>query len=442
MFIERSVSRIRCMRTLFVLLAILPCAGLCGWVAVRQSVAYREAIERRCERMIGLPLRIGRIEHVRPHALRLHDCRLSSATGSVVLAVPVIEVESSASEVRLKLESLHCGPEQARVLAGLATQWLRQPVRFPMNCVIDVDDLSWRMRSQPASGPGRSIRSNGLRVECVAANSSRAVRVRREAGAGLAADEIRVMVGPTEAVAGLAAEPAGRLEVTCSLAEPLPLAVIESVAGLEPGTWALGEDACASGAIQAVFEGGLFRGSAQAHIERIDLATASIQLPHRVSGEAMLMVDRLEWSRSRITACECRGAVSRGRVGQPLLDSLVKALGCRPGPAYRSLVRDEVRSFDEASCVVRIDGRGIDLRADPTRSGSLARTQGLSILEEPAAAVPLERLAWLLSPPEAPAVPASRATAWLLGCFSIDGKVDSPAVPPAQAGRPVQRSEF
>jgi len=177
-----------------VLLAILPCAGLCGWVAVRQSVAYRESIERRCERVIGLPLRIGRIEHVRPHALRLHDCRLSSATGSVVLAVPVIEVESSASEVRLKLESLNCGPEQARVLAGLATQWLRQPVRFPMNCVIDVDDLSWRMRSQPASGPGRSIRSNGLRVECVAANSSRAVRVRREAGAGLAADEIRVMV--------------------------------------------------------------------------------------------------------------------------------------------------------------------------------------------------------------------------------------------------------
>ena len=75
MFIERSAARIRLVRTLFVLLAVLPCAGLCGWAAVRHSKGHREAIERRFEQVIGLPLAIGGVEYVRPNVMRLRDCR-------------------------------------------------------------------------------------------------------------------------------------------------------------------------------------------------------------------------------------------------------------------------------------------------------------------------------------------------------------------------------
>ena len=161
----------------------------------------------------------------------------------------------------------------------------------------------------------------------------------------------------------------------------------------------------------------------------------SLHLPHRVSGEALLVIDQIEWSRGRITDCECQCSVSRGRVGQRLLDACVSALGCRPGPAFRSLARDEVRSFDDVSALLRINSAGIELHAAPERSGSLARTQGLSILEEPQLAVPLDRLAWLLAPPGAVVVPASRTTAWLLGFFTIDA-------PGGQALRPLRRSEF
>jgi len=455
MFIEQSAARIRLARTLFVLLGVLPCAGLCGWAAVRHSSVYRDSIERRCEQVIGLPFRIGSVEHVRPNAMRLHDCRLSSSSGAVVLSASVIEVEALPNEIRLTLGRLDCTPALARVLVGLAEAWLRQPVRFQVDCVVDVDDFSWRPNSfagpaGPGAAPSRdparmASRPRGLHVECVAANGSRAVRVRRNADES-APDEIRVVAGSLAAASGPTDATQGdsvpqpdqggppRLEVSGSMSEPLPIAVFEAMCGIEAGSLPLGDDATVSGTIDAVFEGGLSSGSSQGRVERIDLAAASLHLPHRVSGEALLAIEKLEWSRSRITACECQGSVSRGRVGQQLLDACVSILGCRPGPAYRSLARDEVRSFDDVAALIRMSAAGADLRATPGRDRSLARTQGLSILDEPTGMVSMERLAWLFSPPGAPAVPASRATAWLLGWFALDpagGSAMLPRVTPA-----------
>ena len=459
MFIERSATRIRLMRTLFVLLAVLPCAGLCGWAAVRHSSGHREAIERSCEQVIGLPLAIGGVEYVRPNVMRLRDCRLSAASGAVVLVAPAIEVESLSSELRVTLGRLDCTPELARVLAGLARDWLRQPARFPVDCVVDIDDFSWRPRqsaaaeaAQPGGFGSDRPAARALHIECVAANGSRAVRVRRDADSGQAPDEVRVVAGNLADTGGEGAVPqsegiqplgqgdAEGLEVTGTIAEPLPIAVFEALAGLEAGALPLGEEASLSGTIGAWLDAGVSRGSARGRIERIDLAAASLHLPHRVSGEALLAIDQLEWSRGRITDCECQCSVSRGRVGQRLLDACVSALGCRPGPAYRSLARDEVRSFDDVSALLRLNSAGIELRAAPERSGSLARTQGLSILEEPQVTVPLDRLAWLLAPPGAVAVPASRATAWLLGFFTIDAPGGQ--APGGQAVRPLRRSEF
>ena len=468
------------MRTLFVLFGLVPCAALCAWAGVRHSSGHRAALEQACERVIGLPLEIGSVEHVRPNALRLRNCRLSSASGGVVLSAPVVDVESSAGELRVSLGTIDCTPELARVLSGLAGEWLRQPLRFPVDCVIDISDFSWRPRARSAvegtqsaglagAGP-RSSGRHGLHIECVAANGSRAVRVRRNADADAdveaSADEVRVVFGGLESGAESATpdgfsslEPGmgGRLEVHGTVAEQVPVVMVEALAGLEGGTLPFGDEASLSGTIAAVSEGGLSSGSAQARLERVDLAAASLHLPHRISGEAVLAIDRLEWGRGRITACECHSSVSRGRLGQRLIEACVSVMGCRPGPAYRSFAREEVRHFDDAAWLLRIGPAGVALQADPGRSASLIRIQGLSILDEPQVSVPLDRLAWLLSPPGATAVPASRATAWLLGLFSLDhsGAAAAPAGtnaiggaeaiphnPPEQAVRPLRRSEF
>lgn len=492
MFIEQSAARIRLARTLFVLLGVFPCAGLCGWAAVRHSSGHRDAIERRCEQAIGLPFVIGSIEHVRPNTMRLHDCQLSAATGGVVLAAAVIEVETLPHEVRVTLGRLDGTPALARVLADWAGEWLRRPVRFPVDCVVDIADFSWRPRphvgadgAMSGSVPVAASRSNGLHIECVAANGSRAVRVRRHAEAGSATDEVRVLAGPAvspadaqdtsqrdtfqqqdahqqEVARPFERERDGRFEVSGSITEPLPLSVFAAACGLEGESLPLGGEAIISGTLSAVCEGGLSSGSGQVRIERIDLAAASLHLPHRVAGEACLAIDRLAWSRGRITACECACSVSRGRVGQRLLEACVSVLGCRAGPAYRTLAREDVRPFDDVSGLLRIDSAGVDLRAAAGRDGCLVKIQGLSILDEPPGLVPLDRLAWLLSPAGAPAVPASRATAWLLGWFALDAdggaakpshvspvapiRGQSAGNPPEnadeQAVRPLQRSGF
>lgn len=464
------------MRTLFVLFGLVPCAALCAWAGVRHSGGHRAALEKACERVIGLPLEIGSVEHVRPNALRLRNCRLSSVSGSVVLSAPVVDVESSAGELRVTLGTIDCTPELARVVSGLAEEWLRQPRRFPVDCVIDISDFSWRPRArsvvdgtQPTDSARAGPRSSGrlgLHIECVAANGSRAVRVRRNNDVESSPDEVRVVVGglesgaesaPPDVLSNLEPGIGGRLEVHGTVAEQVPVVVVEALAGLRAGTLPFGDEASLSGTIAAVHEGGLSSGSAQVRLERVDLAAASLHLPHRISGEAVLAIDRLEWERGGITACECHSSVSRGRLGQRLIEACVSVMGCRPGPAYRSLSREEVRHFDDASCLIRIGSTGIALQADPGRSASLIRIQGLSILDEPQVSVPLDRLAWLLSPPGATAVPASRATAWLLGLFSLDhsGAAAAPAGtsafgsaeaipqnPTEQAVRPLRRSEF
>ena len=462
MFIERSAGRVRLARAAFVLLGVLPCAALCGWAAVRHSDAHRASLERRCEQVVGLPVSIGSVEHVRPHAMRLRDCRLSAASGLPLFRVPVIEVETLPGEIRLTLPRLACTPESARLAARLADDWLRQPVRFPANCVVDVGDFSWRLRSGPDVVAARPARVDGdhpersggpgrpLHVECVAANGSRAVRLRLTGGAAADADELRVVLGPDASGAGPGrVESDSRMEVVASIAEPLPVAVLEAVCGLEPGAVPLGEDAIVSGAASAVFAAEGASGSGSLQIERVDLSSVSRHLPHRMAGEAVLAVDRLTWSRGRIDGGACHITVSRGRIGQRFLDACVSLLGCRPGPAYRTLAGDEIRPFDDVGFTARFGPEGLLVRASPGRSGGLARVQGLAMLEEPAASVSLDRLAWLAAAPGAAAVPASRATAWLLDSFSIDPPAaaatpgETPRLtPPEQAGRPRKRSEF
>jgi len=436
MFIERSSARIRLVRTLFVVLGLMPCAGLCGWAAVRHSAWHRESLERRFGLVLGIPVRIGRVEHVRPDALRLHDCAIAIPEAASELPFPVVDVEWSAGELRVGVGRFDADPASVRAVAGLARDWLRQPARFPLDCVVDVGECLWRGRPLGDGAAGAAVR-----VECVAAHGARAVRVRR--GVDAAGDELRAVA--------TASRGATALEVTGRVAAPLPLPLALAAAGVDEAVIAVGDHASLSGEFDAAIERGRSRGRAHGLVEGIDLAAVAGGPPHRAGGVAAVRVERLVWDGGRIGGLEAACAVERGRVSQRLLDTLVATLGCRPGPAYRSLDRDDSRVFDDVRVQVRIDGRGLDLRAAPGRAGSLGRVQGLSIVDEPGSVVPLDRLAWAIAPSSAPAVPATAASVWLLDAFSLGDGADAAATdrggqagrtPPTQAGRPQPRSGF
>jgi len=449
MFIERSSARLRTVRTLFVLLGLLPCAGLCGWAAIRHSAAHRRTVESRCEQVIGLPVRIGRVEHVRPDAVRLHDCGLATADGGVLVAAAAVDVESSSTEVRVSVGRVECTPRLARAVTALVQQWLSQPARFERDCVVEVGELCWQ--GSTSSDRQAADRRTGLRIECVAAaDGGRAVRISGGAGDGARTDELRVLATVADAAGDLVGPAALRLEVTGAVSVPLPVAILEACLGCEPGGLALGADAVVSGRIASVREAGGWSGTADGLVERIDLAVASAALTHRMSGDATVAIERIEWSRSRIAGCDCRLVATRGMVDQGFLDALVSTLGCRPGPEYRTATADRPRAFDEVACRLRLGPAGLDIRADRAAGPAIAVVRGGTILEEPAAAVPLERAAWLFSPPSALVVPASQASRWLMGAFSDDvlsagegfrGR-DSSRTPAEQAGRPARRNDF
>jgi hypothetical protein len=68
-----------------------------------------------------------------------------------------------------------------------------------------------------------------------------------------------------------------------------------------------------------------------------------------------------------------------------------------------------------------IDESGLRIRSAEGSEQALLAVQGLSILDEPMAAVPMTRLAWFFSPDGRPAVPATPASAWLMSVLPDAG---------------------
>jgi hypothetical protein len=284
--------------------------------------------------------------------------------------------------------------------------------------VIDIEKLTW----EGATGPTSRRGPRPLRIECVAAGESRAVRIVRPGRDGRESDEVRVIVHAGSRGPGMA-------QLHASVGEPIPWAVVRAVAGSAAvAGLPFGPETMISGACSASASASGWTGAGTARIDGIDLA--GIGGGYRLAGEAAIDVERLEWKDDRLERLEARCLTGRGRLAQSLLDALVTVGGCRPGPAHRSLGGDTVRPFDEIACGIVIDGAGLRIRAIPGRQSSLMRSQGLSLIDEPAAAMSFDRVAWLLWPTPGPAVPAAPGSAWLMALMP-----PSPRAGDASAGQ-------
>jgi hypothetical protein len=408
MFIERSTAKIRSVRALFVALGLVPCAGLVAWALLRHSPAHCDAIRHEAEQVLGMPLAVGAVEHIRPGALRLRDCVLAAPDGRSLLTLPEIEVETSADEVRLRLPKISCSPAVAAALAGVARSWLEEPVRFSKAWVIDVGSMAWdrphgeldRHHAVASAGDG----SFPLRIECVAVGDSRAVRVHR-VDRRKESDEVRVI-----ATTGSPR----RHELRGRVHTPIPWSVLQALVPPVFGSTNLGPGAMVSGEVEASTAGGDWSGVATGLVEGGRLEDVAVGTRYQIEGPLAIEVERLEWDADRLVALAATMSAVRGTVAQSLLGALVTTCGCRAGPAFQSLAGEPLRAFDDLAVRVAIDSRGLRLSAAENRSGALARRQGLSLLDEPAGAVSLDRLAWLIGPADAPAVPASPTTSWLM----------------------------
>jgi hypothetical protein len=402
MFIEQSADRRRAVRTLFVLAGVVPCAALATIAWWWHSSGHVDAVARASAVHLGLPVAVRAVGHPRPGVLRLTHVTLGAAADDDAVRVPHVEVERAVGEVRVRVPRLECSPEAVRTLAGIAGEWLLRPTRFPDAWVVDVGNVAWL----PVAGV-HDAAPDGWHVECVAVDDHRAVRCRREPSS---ADEARVRVGPE----GLAVEG--------TVAEAIPLAIL---AALVPGFsgWAdmAGDQAIVSGRIDAVSNAEGWSGTAAGTVEHAALGSVLAAGGGPVQGEAMITVNSLRFAAGRLVACDMLVSASAGTLPQRVLDGLVSSFGCRPGPAYRSIGGDSVRRFDRLACRLVIDDAGLRMRSAEGGEQAILAVQGLSILDEPVAAVPMTRLAWFFSPDGRPAVPATPTSVWLMSVLPDAG---------------------
>ncbi len=398
MFIERSAGRIRLTRLIFVVAGLVPCLLLAAWAVHRGSAAHRDDVRGSWQRAVGLPIDVATVAHPRPGVVTATGVVVRSAAGRPLLELPVVEVESAATEDRLVIKRARVDAAAAALLGGLAREWLRSDARHPRNCVIDVADLAW-------DGVQADVaHAESLRIECVGQGAARAIRLVR----GGTDDEIRG-VRTLEGEGETATE---RFDVQGRLSRPVPAAIVAAVAGLPPqASAAIAANATVSGDLQAAHDAGGWSGTATGRVDGLDLGGCCAAVHARAAGAVSVSVNRFVWRDGRLVDAAFLCEVGPGWVDTTLFDRLVIALGCRPGPGLQAAA--ETRAFDAAGCLLELDGGSVVVRSADTLAG-LATSQGVVLLEPPAAPVAFERFAWMVSPPAASFVPADGPGAWLM----------------------------
>jgi hypothetical protein len=408
MFVARSAARVRLARVAFLLLGLAPAAALVVWAVHRQGDAHRAAIERRWQEAVGLPLTIGRVEHPRPGVVRGWDCVLPATEDRPAIGLPLVELESSADEDRIRIERFACDTAAATALVSLARTWLADDVRFRRTCIVEVADFSWSgVTPPPADTP--PLPAVPLRVECVAGPVGRALRVVRR---GTVADELRIVREPAADATGDAAVQAVTITASCS--EPIPLAVLAVAAGAGLHAATASGAATVSGTLEATRSDDGWAGQARGRIAGIDLAAAASAVGGRATGAAEVDVTRLTWSGGRVTDALFECAAGTGSLDGRLFDRIVLALGARPGPAATPLPPGGARGFDAAGCIVGVGPHGVQVMPATRLPAGLAIWQGDVLLAPPAAPVPGDRIAWLLSTPGTTYGPAIGPGSWLI----------------------------
>ncbi len=422
MFVARSTARVRFARLAFLLLGLAPTAGLVAWAVHRRSDAHRAAVEQRWREALGIPLSIRGVEHPRPGVIRGRGCVRPTAAGRPAVELPLVEVESSGDEDRIRIGRFTCDAATAATFAGLARQWLADEVRFRRTCIIEVADFGWAAAPPSPDADGLEPPASPLRIECVARPGTRALRMVRRAGQ--TADEVRIVrsgavVAPdidrSDEPVSAEQEPAGAsISVTADCQQPVPLAaVIVAVGGGLEAAGACGT-ATITGALEATCDTRGWGGTARGRITDIDLESAAAAIGGRARGRATADVTRLVWEAGRVSEALVECAAGQGAIDGRLFDRIVLALAARPGPAARPLPPGGERPFDEAACLVGVGQHGVQVMPAPRLPGGLAVSGGELLLSAPPTAVPGDRIAWMLSAPGTAYAPAIGPGSWLM----------------------------
>lgn len=412
MFVAQRADRARRVKRAFAALCLLPTLVLAGVAVWRQSPLPRESFRRQAASALGVGVTVGAVRHLRPGVVAVERMAFLDDAGQAGLELERAELEVTAREFRLRTGAAHVSPAGAAWLVRLARAWLLEPGRFGRDVVIEVGAVVPEGAKEDAEG-------FAMRAECVAATNGRAVRLSAGNGEGLLVQSF---------VAG-AGEPA-RYEVSGSWSRDLPVGVVAACLEWTALESLVGPMATISGTITAMRSAGVSRGSFAGVVDGIDLAACGGAGPLVAEGRVRLDVERALFDDGRMVGAAVRVSGGPGAIGRGTLDAVAAALGgrARAAPARPHEAR---LPYDVLALRAVLGDDGITFEG--AAGGAVIIAGGAPLLELPAGPVPVSRLAWALSPASAPAVPATRESAWLLSVLPLPRAAGLP--PPAAGPR-------
>lgn len=411
-------------RGLFLCVCLIPSAGLVGWGWHWRGDAHRESVLEAASTSLGCRLTAKSLEHPLPGVLELHGLRATLGPGGERIEVDSVRIGRHEGVVRVTLPHWRGTSPAFASAARLLRGWLDEPLRHPMDWVVEVGSLGF--------DSAEDVALDGVRVECVGDGDTRAVRIRREPFDG---DELRVRRKSPESDEAEPIEPgasAGSViattEVDAELSRPVPLAWFGAVteewsrsaarlSGRVSGRLALqwrgtSSDASCTG-------GGAFR------IDSMDAASwaAWVGVPSTLEGRMTIDVEEMRIEQGRIPQATALLRIESGVVSRAILDRCVDQIGCLPGEAFESIrtsvrggvpigataadMAGDVRPFALLSCRLTVREGWLSIEPPDGRRTILEAPDGRCILMAPTAAVSVERVAWAFAPASARMVPLS-----------------------------------
>ncbi|MFM8579611.1 MAG: hypothetical protein ACKOCN_12560 [Planctomycetaceae bacterium] len=429
-FVPHAAARVRLVRCLFVAACLVPSIGLGAWGLHLRGSSHREAVLRKASEAMGLRVTAEAMDHLRPGVLRLRGVRIDSAA----ISLESLMIERADHEIRVSVPRWSGSVESFRSAVGFLRNWLNDPLRCPFDWVIDIGDIVITPSGMASTGePSDGAWSmDGARVECVAGDDTRAVRIRREPFDG---DEVRFRLSiPDPGADSVGDGPACSVDV--DIDRPVPLEWLCAAMGWPELPKGEGRPGLFSGHVRVTLDGSerasISSGEGAFTIDGFETSClAPILGSHAVlQGRLRLDVETVGVVGGVVDHASASVRVDPGHISRSLLEQWVQHLGCQRGDAFPVVVsrvsdpaitrptgistggNGPLVAFDRLVFRLLVKDESLRFFPEGTQAIMIA-PDGRNILAAPPAAVSLERVAWAFADPSASAVPLSPVTRWL-----------------------------
>lgn len=419
MFALHETTRRRCCRAAFALLCVLPTLSVVGWAVWLRRPEYRQMFAERLGQRLGFAVKLSRISTPHPDVTLLEDVELSDPeTGRRLARARLVEITGSGAAMTIAIAQPELDFSDWTCWRELVERELRQSHATGGQFHVSANELTLHMphgeqtltdlQCQLEAGVQGSQATCSFRLAGQQMPEPALVRVQRNRQTTPPTLGFEVQTGDARLNTGL-------------------------LSAVWPPAARLGDHCRFRGSLRASEAAAGWNGELAGELVDVDLQElVSTQFPHRLSGRAHLVVERLQFSAGQVEAASVTISAGPGLIGKSLLKAASDGLGLVPAGEVKTL--GNAVPYEQLAAAFGVDQHGLAIRGkcdDPAAGALLRDRTGPLLLEPQRASQPLVNLLRVLIPYNEIQVPFSRQLSDLLAIFPV------PAVhPPAGAEGP------